>query len=330
MKKLISVFTFLIVIIGVTKAQDKIISTSGDTINCRIVKISDTKIQYEQKNKEGQNVGRFISTDQVLEYIKTSPTQTELPQYIPYAIKPPRIRIPAERPIRLSASFGYGFLPSRFSSARNEMSRYASQDELDKYFKKLKNGINVGADFYGFTSDIFGLGLKYSFFASRTHIKEVLEYPVHPGTYNPYQIPMFISTEINEKYFLHTIEVSIIFRTWLDEKKRFAMNEILSFGYSYLRNELRGGQYSALYPNALLIGEGFTANFDVAFEYYPVKFLSISANIGAYFTSIRNMKISAVDENGFLRTDSGKTKWNDMSKLDFTAGVHFYLGKAKK
>ena len=107
MKKLISVFVFLIVIIGVTKAQDKIVTTAGDTINCRIVKISDTKIQYEQKNKEGQFVGRFISTEQVREFYQNSAIQTE--QYVDYQLEDIKFSKTNSQQLYLGAGFGFDY-----------------------------------------------------------------------------------------------------------------------------------------------------------------------------------------------------------------------------
>ena len=330
MKKLVSILMFTIVISGILKAQDKIITTAGDTINCKIINISAEKIQYEQKNASGQNVGKFIAADQVSEYIRTNPVPTTQQQYnnMVYREKPIKIRVPAERPIRLSVNFGYGFLPSKFSDSRDVMNRTVSitEDDMNRYFRKLKNGINAGFDFYGFSSEKFGFGLKYSFFATRTDVKEALPVIID---YN-YQIPTFVVAELKERYYTHSFMVSMIFRQWLDEKHRFAMNEIFSFGYLYLRNEIRGSAYSAPYPNSLITGNGLSTNLEITFEYYPLKYLSISANIGGYFNSIRSVTILNADGTNPNNSSFARTKWRDMSKLDFSIGVHFYLKKSTK
>jgi hypothetical protein len=307
------------------KSQDKIITTTGDTINCKIINISDIKINYEQKNKEGNFVGKFISTDLVSEYHKKQATQSE-PKYATYPVGYAIGHIPTERPIRLSASFGYGFFPSKFSDSRGYMSTYTSQEALDKYIRKIKNGINAGADFYGFLSDIFGLGVKYSFFASWTDIYETI--PFYSNTF--YNLPQYIVSDIKENNILHTIEASVIIRQWLDNKRRFAISETFSGGYSYLREEVRGGIYSAPYPNILYEGNGFSLNMNIAFEYFPIKYFSISADIGAYYTDIRNITLSQIGENGRQQSSrNGDVKMRDMSKLEFMIGAHFYLGKSK-
>ena len=325
MKKLISILILIIAISAVLKAQDKIITKNGDTINCKIINISAEKIQYEQKNSNGQNIGKFIFSDQVCEYIKTTPARQQM-EYREKSIREPVL---VERPIRLSVNFGYGFLPSKFMASRNGMNSVVSttEDDMNRYFRKLKNGINAGFDFYVFASEKFGLGLKYSFYATRTDIKESI--PIS-GNNILQKIPTFVATELKERYYTHSFMVSMIFRQWLDEKHRFAMNELFSFGYLRLRNEIRGSIYSAPYPNSLITGNGLSTNFEFYFEYYPLKYMSISAGIGGYFNSIRMMIILNADGTSPYASRFVNTKLRDLSKLDFSLGVHFYLKKSNK
>jgi len=53
-------------------AQDKIITTTGDTIKCKIIDISPKIITYEQELQDNSKTGRLISTDNVREYIRES------------------------------------------------------------------------------------------------------------------------------------------------------------------------------------------------------------------------------------------------------------------
>jgi len=67
MKKLI--ISFLIFIpLQIVSGQDKIITIQNDTIYCRIVAFSPPFIQYEQKDENKKVVGKFIPTDQILEF----------------------------------------------------------------------------------------------------------------------------------------------------------------------------------------------------------------------------------------------------------------------
>jgi len=71
MKKLIVSLVSLLIFLPLQSVigQDKIITIQNDTIFCRILSVSDTHIQYEQ-NEDGYTVGKFIPTEQVLEYFR--------------------------------------------------------------------------------------------------------------------------------------------------------------------------------------------------------------------------------------------------------------------
>ena len=73
MNKINKILTLIFIIFSLTitsKAQDKIITTTGDTINCKIIEISSTIITYEQVLQDNSISGRFISINNVIEYIR--------------------------------------------------------------------------------------------------------------------------------------------------------------------------------------------------------------------------------------------------------------------
>jgi len=71
MKNLIISFLILIPL-QIVSGQDKIITIQHDTIFCRIVSVSSTHIQYEQKDENQDIVGKFLPTEQILEYYRNS------------------------------------------------------------------------------------------------------------------------------------------------------------------------------------------------------------------------------------------------------------------
>ena len=70
MRKL-SLFFVLLLSVSMLKAQDKIITLGGDTINCKILLVGGERINYEQENTDGHVVGKSITVEQVAEYIRT-------------------------------------------------------------------------------------------------------------------------------------------------------------------------------------------------------------------------------------------------------------------
>ncbi|MDR1631645.1 MAG: hypothetical protein LBR97_01975 [Dysgonamonadaceae bacterium] len=312
MKKVILLFLLIGTFFCAGMAQDKIVTVNGDTISCRILDVSAGKISYEQKSKEGRTVGKFISADQVSEYIRESRLlleQTSLKSRRSF------ISLPSQ-PFRFSIEGGYGHLLSSFTSMRNDLLNYATSKNVDQYFSGMKNDIHLGADFHVLLNEHFGVGLKYSFFASEAELTSQLP----TGTY----IPVYYVQREESKFYFNYIAPSLFFRQWLDKKRRFALNESLSLGCMFFRNETRGGMYS-MDRNVLAKSRQFAGNLDVSLEYYLLPYLSVSANIGALYTEIKKMEVSYVyDEQLQTQTVEGGESI-DMSRLNLSAGLHFYF-----
>jgi hypothetical protein len=299
-------------------AQDKIVTANGDTILCRILDISAGKINYEQTLNDGRTVGKFISADQVNEYFRDSqllPEQT--------VKKNPFISLPS-KPFRISVEGGYGYLLSSFSDMRKGLSYIVpSSGDIDQYLSGMKNGIHLGADFYLLLNENFGVGAKYSLFASRAELNMLN--PLYTDSYLYSYIPMYYAKREKESFYFNYIAPSLFFRQWLDKKRRFAFNESLSLGCVFYRDEIRGDRYS-LVSNSLEKSRQFAGNFDVSVEYYLLPCLSVSANGGVFYTKIGDVEQTAVDSNGELQTRPSESSESiNMSRLNFSAGLHFYF-----
>jgi hypothetical protein len=190
----------------------------------------------------------------------------------------------------------------------------------------MKNGIHLGADFYLLLNEHFGVGAKYSFFASKTELNMQLPMnPLYTDMYINSYIPMYYALSENENFYFNYIAPSLFFRQGLDKKRRFALNESLSLGCVFYRDEIKGGRYS-LVSNSLEKSRQFAGNFDVSIEYYLLPYLSVSANGGVFYTKIGDVKLTAVDSNGELQTQPTESSESiDMSRFNISAGLHFYF-----
>jgi len=79
MKKVI-ISLLISIPLQIISGQDKIITIEQDTIHCRIISVSPTHIQYEQKAENENTVGKFIPAEQVLVYFR-SPQPAEINPY---------------------------------------------------------------------------------------------------------------------------------------------------------------------------------------------------------------------------------------------------------
>ena len=70
MRKLLLIWLFAISLTTVS-AQDKIITTRMDTIECLILSVNAERIIYEQKTDGGLITGKSISISDVLQYFRS-------------------------------------------------------------------------------------------------------------------------------------------------------------------------------------------------------------------------------------------------------------------
>ncbi|MDR2680895.1 MAG: hypothetical protein LBC47_08825 [Tannerella sp.] len=314
MKKAIVLFLLMGTFCCAGMAQDKIVTVDGDTVLCRILDVSAEKISYERRLNDGRTVGRFISSDRVSEYFRES-------QLLPERERTSResrrsfFSLPS-RPFRLGIEGGYGHMLSSFSDIRNSMS-YVSSETADQYFSDMKNGIHLGADFHLLLNEYFGIGAKYSFFSSEAELNEQIPMPS--------SVSLYYTLSQKENFYFNYVAPSLFFRQWLDKDRRFALNETLSPGCLFFREELRSDVYSAN-PNVLVESRQFAGSLDVSLEYYLSPYLSVSANAGAFYAKIKKTKVSYVDANNEVQTQSSENdKPIDMSRLNLSAGLHVYF-----
>ncbi|MCL1933917.1 MAG: hypothetical protein FWF53_08940 [Candidatus Azobacteroides sp.] len=311
------------------KGQDKIITTQEDTIFCKIVSVSPTHIQYEQESDNQNAIGKFISIDQVREYYRNSQFQESFPT----VERKKRPKEPFDR-WRVGLQGGGAYLLSSFSNMEQNMQDAGiPQSKIDDYNKHLRNGFYVGADVHFLITRFFGVGVKYSLFATSAR----LDYSLNgfgyftPDGFISYSIPTYYPISEKDKYYLNYIGPSVVFQHWLDKNRKFRINEELSMGYVRYREEGRFDSHQyvntdqgvTFLNNALAEGNAFGGSAQVAFEYYPLPWLSVGANAGVLLTSFGSLKTST-KETSFRQDLEGDDRIN-MSRIDYSVGVRFHF-----
>ena len=330
--KVITTF-ILLLLFTYAKGQDKIITTQNDTIFCRIVSITTTHIQYEQKDDKQNLVGKFIPIEQVAEYIPSSPLrETTLGTLISKQPKEPFDRW------RVGIEGGGAHLLSSFSNIETNMQYIGIfQSNIDDYIKKIRNGIYMGADVHYFITPFLGVGLKCSMFATSAQLDYNLRlsdyYYVSPDYSYGYSIPTYYSMNEKDKIYVNYIGPSVVFQHWLDKNRKFRFNAGLSIGYAHYREEDRFDPYQFINPfdgtvslslgNTLAEGNTWGGNIRLSFEYYPLSRLSIGANVGGSLATFKTIKVSNKDTS--ITQDLDSNNHIDMSYLDYSISVRFHF-----
>jgi len=356
---------FLLFAFTYAKSQDKIVTTQGDTIFCKIVSISLEFIKYEQKDYNQTPVNYSVPMRQVQEYSlgprskESVPDRTDRREQVSKPIpNPPSERQetrPFSPPANTKKQVANPFSPATYSKPKDETfsrwriaiqgggsylinslahSRQAMKDlgvdpsQANDYYKKLRMGLSAGADIYYLISHSFGIGVKGSGFMSQS---VQMNYTVINGGID--FTTSYSDVSERERFYLYYVGPSILLQQWLGSSHKFRLNEELSVGYIFFRDQSHfdPNLYTFVNPetnqnlyNVLKQGNTFSGIFQLSLEYYLSSKVSIGLSAAAVPVIFRSLKVS---ENGApsVTETLGKSHSLDLSRVDASLSVRFHF-----
>jgi hypothetical protein len=306
MKKIILCFVLFLSLQGV-RGQDRIITVQQDTISCKILSITSTHVNYEQKIGNKQVVGKFIPVEQVLEYYIN--TQSEVIN----RVDPYKVRL--AHPWRIGLQAGGGYLLASSANAEKALQDQGiSKSQAKDYYKRLKNGFQLSGDIHYLINEELGAGLKYSFFTSSADI----DFFANTGDGINY-----VCMGESERIYVNYVGPSIFTQYWIGKSKKFRLTQELSFGYVHYRDEVKFDQDLYSSDNLLATGKTFGGTIELSCEYYPLSWLSVGANAGLFAATFKKLDVS----NGYesATVDLDKNNYENMSRIDYSIGFRFHF-----
>jgi hypothetical protein len=213
---------------------------------------------------------------------------------------------------------GGSYLTASFANSEESMRQMRiPKSQIDDYHKQLRNGWHAGVDAHYLITRSFGVGLKYSLFATSIH----LDYAVLSDNYLPIPIHYYMVQE--EKIYLNYIGPSVVFQHWLGKSNQFGLSGQLSVGYAHYRDEVRFDLYQYHSDNALVEGNAIGGNAQLSFDYYLLPWLSAGANIGYFYTTFN--KVTYSTKRGSNPVELNKGYHINMSHIHYSLGVRFHF-----
>lgn len=145
MKYLSSFFVFIVINVGISKAQDLIVTTMGDSLNCKITKVTTNEILFTRRNN-----GRVVKTQLPVMDIKMYEKDYYLSKNRLFSTGKSK---PKYEKFTISPYGGWSYLIAKTSSS--------VPNDLKTYINELRSGYHVGAELTYFISEKIGVGLKY-------------------------------------------------------------------------------------------------------------------------------------------------------------------------
>ena len=156
LKRAVILFFISIVTLSI-KAQDLIVTSEGDSINCKITKVSKENIYFTFVHKN-ETRSTLISTNQIKQrqfnYFQTSDMQ--MGKVIGREVYP-RFRV------ALNGGWSY-----RLGKISDDI-----PSDFKQYTRELKSGYHYGLDLSYYFSEIFGAGLKLGNHQSKNKLSNI-------------------------------------------------------------------------------------------------------------------------------------------------------------
>ena len=281
-------------------SQDRIITSNYDTIDCTINKISRNTIYFDLTTKGIKTTGQ-LPLSSVLNYTVSAKAT------------PGKIRIENaysfER-LRLGINCGPGYVLASSEEAEDYLvSLGLESGQAKSYYRGLKLGLNANADLTYLINPSFGAGIKYRFFETSNNVE---------GFFDPQDGVHLIYTTYEEQIYTNFAGAMFCYRQHIGRNESFRLNSALSIGLATYRNE--AGYLDGYY---LLTGKNFGTDVSIGLEYFITGWFSAGADLSAFYSSIRKMKIT--DGSNTMTMDLDKEDYENLSRLDLSVGIRFYL-----
>ena len=300
MKYLILFTFFIFSFVKFNVAQDLIVLSNGDSLNCMITMVDNKYVYFSYKDDYGNLINTAVPKAKLINftrefYGKIQPTQVDSSRYR-----------------ALQKKFIFKF-PKFFLGLHGGLSHLSAKipedipRDFEEYYKNLKWGSHYGFDFGYIISEKFCIGFKHSVFR----------------TYNSIQVGVIDTTTGQITYGLMQDDIktrfygpSIFYFTHSPDNRWFFMIGF-SFGYlDYINHFILIDKY-------LLTGNTIGVNYDFNLDLRLDNNLALVSGISMMTGSLSEMIVDDGTTKEVLRFQEDEEI--GLSRFDFFLGVRWYL-----
>ena len=270
------------------QAQDLIVTSKGDSINCKITKVKSDNIYFVFKYKE-EIRNTLLPVNQVAIYQKNYYSTAEVPaNKIPGKEIYPRFRA--------AISGGWSYRTASISSS--------VPSDFKNYMQKLRSGFHYDLGVSYFFSEMLGAGIRYNEFLSSNKIENV--YATYPDGSTEYG---YMNDDIRIKF----IGPSFCLRLFNSTKKNYFFSEI-ALGYMDYRDK-------GFLVNTPLLIKGSTSGSCMSIGYD----IGISKNLalGFQLSALTGVLNRLTTTDGTFTQTTKLDEYENLARIDLSIGLRF-------
>lgn len=291
MKYLLLIFLINVFFVS-AYSQDIIVTSTGDSINCRISKVKSEYIYFIFKHN-GEIRNTLISIDDVQNYKYDYYPTSEVPK------RSSMVKANYNH-FKFAFSFGNGNL---LGGIAENMSSWEKC-----YYRELMRGACIDAKFHYSITDLWNVGLIYNLLVCSNYMKEALLVDPNDGSY--------YYGEFSDMKRYTYLGPSLTAQSFsFDKRNSFIFG--LSMGYvKYTNSYCRGDEYKDT-------GHSIVGRFDLGYDINIIKDLSLGLQFALTLGSLKEIEF---DDGNTVETINLKYgSYISLDHVDFTIGLRYSL-----
>lgn len=270
-------------------SQDLILTSKGDSINCKITKIKSDYIYFTFKHKE-EIRNTLLSVSAIKDYRVDYFTVSEVPQH-------KIVGYQDYKHFRISLNAGFSYQTAKIHQS--------VPSEFRNYVNDLKSAYHFGFDLSYFFSEYVGFGLKYSMFQSSNSMDNI--YIEDSTGFREYGK---MSDDIKISFFGPMISTRL-----LSYNSKNALIISLALGYMNYQND------KILVNKYIMSGNTFGLSIGIGYDIGLSEDLSLGFEISAISGTLFEYKWNDGKSTEIVKLKNGE--YESLSRIDFSIGLRF-------
>jgi hypothetical protein len=286
-----NIFIFIVFTLFLTPlaAQDLIVTSEGDSLNCKITKVKTDNIYFTFKYKD-EIRNTLLPVNQItsykINYYETAEIQIEQVKY--NEIYPH---------FRAAVDFGWSYRTAKIAETNNDFKNYA---------KDLKSGFHYSLGLSYYFTEMLGFGVKYN---NAMFSKEIGNVQV---TYDDG------STEYGK--MSNNIQINFIGALFsgrfFNSKKTNCLVSDIGLGYLGYRDK-----FSLISDKGTFKGGTVGFYMSVGYDISISKNLSLGFQLSAITGTLNQLKLTRGNQTETIKL--GKDEYENLSRIDLSIGLRF-------
>lgn len=280
---------FFLLCIHFGYSQDLIVTTKGDSLNCKIIYIESDFIHFKFKHENETRV-TLMPVNEVKSYQKYFYSKSE--------VEPDKLTNKNYQKLRLAIQGGWSYETAKVSED--------VPASLRDYVKDLKSGYHFGGDATFFISESVGFGVKYSMFRTKNQVEiyaqDTVTGQIRTG---------MLSDDITLQYIAPAVTARISSK---DNNTHFYS----SFALGYLDYK----DNASIIDNFTLTGNTIGLLLDFGFDFVFTKDIGVGVGISYMVGSLKEFEYDDGQQKRKIEYEDGTAE--GLNRLDISIGLRWY------